>query len=302
MGGRRPVQNVQQSSNPWGPQQAFLMRGFNEANRILNNRTEQFYPGQTYASFSPQTEQALNLTEQRALAGSPIHKSAQEQLMQTLGGQFLNQGNPIANKAMEESAAGKYLHGGKGFDAAYKAAYNKIIPDIQSRYNRAGQFGSGLARQAEAQALADAFASQYGQERQNQLSAANFLGNQYGNERQNQLRAMLFAPQVAQMDYNDLAALAGVGAQREGQAQSAIDEAMARHNFNQNLDAQKLAQFMGIISQQLGQEGVTTNQGFAGNRGAGVLGGALGGAGIGANFGPWGAGIGGLLGGLGGLF
>lgn len=271
MGGRQPVQNVQQSSNPWGPQQGFLQRGFQQANRILNrtegsfsDQPEIFFPGQTYANFSPQTEQALNLTEQRALAGSPVQKAGANQLEATL--------------------RGDYLHGGPGFDAAYQAAANKIIPDIESRFNKGGRFGSGLAREAEAKALADTFAGQY------------------QNERQNQLRAMLFTPQLAQMDYNDLAALAGVGAQREGQEQSAIDEAKARHDFKQNIDAQKLAQFMGIISQQLGHEGITSTQGFGGNRGAGVLGGALGGAGIGANFGPWGAGIGGLLGGLGGLF
>lgn len=261
--GGRPQQTVVNNQAPWSDQQDYLRGGFAVASG-LHSAPRTVFPGQTYASFSPQTENALNLTEQRALSGSPVQRSANQELMKTLGGD--------------------YLYGGPGFNAAYQAAANEIIPGVESRFNAGGRFGSGLARQAETKALADAFASQY------------------GNERQNQMRAMLFAPEAAQADYNDLRALAGVGSQREGQTQSAIDEAMMRHNFPLDEGWDRLARYMGMVQGNYGGETLQNTYGPRGNRGAGILGGALAGGAAGAPLGPWGAGIGAGLGALGGLF
>lgn len=262
--GKAPQQTVINSQGPWDQQQPFLTRGFNEAAGMVLGRPRVPYWDQTYANFSPQTENALNLTEQRAMAGSPIQRSANQQLMGTLNGD--------------------YLHGGQGFNAAYQAAANEIIPGVESRFNAGGRFGSGLARQAETKALSDAFASQYGQERQNQM------------------RAMLFAPDAAQADYNDLRALAGVGSAREGQQQSAIDDLISKHEFNQNEAYDRIAQYMGLINGAYGLQGTSNTYGPKGNKGAGILGGALGGAALGSAGGPWGAGIGAGLGALAGLF
>ena len=260
--GKQPIQSTIHQE-PWGPQQHFLKMGFNQAAGLHNQGiANNPYPGQTYASFSPQTENALNMTEQRALAGSPLQTRANEQLMQTLNGD--------------------YLYGGPGFDAAFQAASNKITPMVQSGFNRAGRLNSGLARQAETQALADAFASQYGQERQNQLGA------------------MQLAPQMAQAEYNDLAKLAGVGQAREGQSQSAIDEAIMRHTYGNDEGWNQLAKFMSSIQGNYGAD--QTTLGPKGNKGAGILGGALTGGVAGSAAGPWGAGIGAGLGALAGLF
>lgn len=262
--GSAPVQNVTQNTAPWSGQQGYLTDVFERA-RAQSQVPHTLFPDQTYANFSPQTEQALNLTEQRALAGSPVQNAANSELQRTLNGE--------------------YLHGGTGFNAALDAARNRILPDIQSRYALGGRFGSGLGKEAETRALADSFASQYGQERQNQLSA------------------MLFAPQAAASDYADMHALAGVGAQHEGQSQSKIDEAMNRHQFAQMEPDQRLQAYMALINGQYGGQSSGQTTGFRGNRGAGVLGGAIGGAGLGGQFGgPMAAGIGGLLGAITGLF
>lgn len=262
------VQNVTQNSAPWAAQQPYLTQGFERAKTDILNTPQTFFPGQTYANFSPQTEQALNLTQQRALAGSPAQDAANQQIQGTINGD--------------------YLYGGPGFDAAFNAASNRILPDIQSRYAQGGRFGSGLGRTSEASALGDAFASQY------------------GNERQNQLQASYFAPQLAQADYNDIRALAGVGAQREGQTQSGIDEAIARHDFEQQDPRQRLRDYMALVQGNYGFQGSTQTQNpgaFKGNKGAGILGGAIGGAQLGSQFGgPWGGLAGGVLGGLTGLF
>lgn len=255
--GKAPQQIV--TTNPWEKQANELEVAWQHNRDVLRN-PQQIFPGQMFASFSPQTEQALNMTEQRALAGSDTQRAANQQLQNTLNG--------------------NYLYGGPGFDAAFQAAANKITPQVQSGFNKGGRLNSGLSKVAETQALADAFAGQYGQERQNQL------------------KAMLFAPQAAEADYADLARLAGVGQAREGQAQSQIEEQMARHDFQQKELQNRIAAFLAPVVGSYGNEQVT--QGFKGNKGAGILGGALGGAAAGAPLGPWGAaggaGIGGLLG------
>lgn len=265
--GKAPVQSTSYTNQgPWADQAPYLREIFHNAQHNYVNRVnQQPYGGQTFANFSPQTENALNLTEQRAMAGSPIQRSANQQLQQTLNGD--------------------YLHGGQGFNAAYQAAANEIIPGVESRFNAGGRFGSGLARQAETKALGDAFAAQY------------------GNERQNQLRAMLFAPEAAQADYNDIRALAGVGQAREGQTQSGIDEAMWRHQAQQEMPWELLAKYQDLINGGYGANATTTSYGPKTNKGAGILGGALGGAALGTQISPgWGTAIGGGLGALGGLF
>jgi len=162
----------------------------------------------------------------------------------------------------EQTARGDFLYGGPGFNAAYQAAANKIIPQVNSQFARAGRSGSGLAQTAQTQALADAFASQYGQERGLQQQAA------------------FAAPGMA-----------------GGEAQRQIGLA----NLPQDILFGNLGQYANIINPQATFGGTTSNPMYR-NQGAGLLGGAAAGAKLGSTFGPWGTGIGGVLGGiLGGL-
>jgi hypothetical protein len=218
----------------------------------------------TYANLSPQTEQALNLTEQRALAGSPVSRGMQNQLTDTLNG--------------------NYLYGNPGFDAAFQAAANKITPMVQSEFNRKGRLHSGLAREAETRALADAFASQY------------------SNERQNQIKAMLFAPEAAQADYNDIARLAGVGQARESVEQNRINEDIARHDWAQMDPWRRLELLSNIVYGSPGDFKTLTERGGS-NKASGILGGILKGATAGSQINPlWGTILGGAGGGLLGAF
>ncbi len=230
-------------------------------------QTPQFFPGSTIAGFSPQTEQALNLTQQRATNGSALQNAG--------------------NQALTDTASGKYLFGGDGFNAAYQAAANKIIPQVQSSFAGAGRLHSGLAEQAQTSALADAFAGLYGQERNNQMQAA------------------ALAPSYAQADYNDINRLADVGAQRDNLAQQRINEDIARFDFNQNAPLQRLQQYLPLLYGAPGQN-ITINGSQTSplyqNRTAGALGGGLIGGQVGSQFGPWGAGVGAGLGLLSGLF
>jgi hypothetical protein len=252
-----------QKSDPWEEQKPYLTMGFKEAEKELW-KTPQYYPGQTVVPYSPETETALNMQTGRALNGSPIQFAANDELTKTL--------------------SGNYLYGGQGFNEAVDAATNKILPTVNSAFEKAGRTGSGLAATAQTQAIADAFA------------------NQYGQERQNMQRGMLFAPQVASMDYQDISKLAEVGAQRETLDQQKIADEMTRYNYGQNIRKSQLMDYLGMIQGNYGGTSSSSSNALTPqyrNSGSGMLGSAFMGASMfPAN--PVIGGLGGLL--MGGLF
>ena len=151
------------------------------------------------------------------------------------------------------------------FDAQFKGAMNRIDPQVNSAFSLAGRSGSGLHEAARTEALANAYGQFAGQERSRQMQAAGL------------------APMLAQNDYFDIGQLAQVGEAREELSNQYLQDQMARYNFEQNLPAQKLQQYSGIL-QGSGLSGGygTTSSPYSQNRAAGALGGAAAGAGIGA--------------------
>lgn len=81
--------------------------------------------------------------------------------------------------ALTATANGDFLFGGDGFNAAVDAAVRRATPGILSTFGAAGAGGAtgGLAQEAIGTAAVDAFASQFAQERNNQINAAGMLGN-----------------------------------------------------------------------------------------------------------------------------
>lgn len=257
-----PSQTTTQTADPWSAQQPYLKKGFAQAQNLFLDNQPTYFPGSTVVPFSNETQQALDLTKQRALNGSPITAAEKGQLTSTLNGD--------------------YLTGGSGFDGAIKAAMDKQLPSIDSQFELSGNYGSGLHQTARDQAFADAFAGQY------------------GDERTRQMQAMMFAPSVAAGDYNDIAQLANVGGQKEALSQQQLQDQMARYDFGQNVQRQDLQNYMGLIQGNYGGDRVTTSPGqtFYNNQGAGILGGALGGASLAGKLGATvgGSGITGPLG------
>jgi hypothetical protein len=283
-----------QKSDPWPEQQPYLVKGFqNTEQQFLNSPPPQFYPGNTTVPFSPETNTALEMQAKRAINGSPIQAAGTDQLTQTLNGNYLNQVGDLYNNPVQQmvnsnvlapTMRGDYLYGGPGFDAAFQAASNKILPQVASSFERSGRRNSGLADIGKTQALSDAFAGLYGQERQNQMNAAQmgqqgtdmFLSN-VGRERENQMRGMMFAPQMASLDYQDTAKLAEVGAQRESLNQQQLAESIARHDYEQNAKNQQLMQYMNLIQGNYGGTGTSISSGGASGGGKNPILGGLGG-------------------------
>lgn len=254
--------------------------GVDEARRLYNQGTPGFFPGQTYAGFTPQQEQALNLTEQRALAGSPLTAEAQNQLGRTLRGEFLGANQYIdpmiaaANRSVTQQFA------------------ESVMPGVQSSLGRAGRYGSNAATQQLftnaqrnlAQQLAD--------------TEANIRGNAYAQERQLMNAAIGQAPALAAQDFADLGRLAAVGEQRQAMNQHGINEQMARYQYENTIDQQALDQFLARVTGTAGSAGQTGTK-VTPVAGSNTLGQVLGIAGTVGGFmvgGPAGAAIGGGLG------
>ena len=113
-----------------------------------------------------------------------------------------------------------------------------------------------------------------------------------------QLEGTKLAPQFAELDYRDAQRLAQVGSARESDAMAQLQDNLARYNYEQNIDDQKLRNYMALISG--GTVGSNTIQPVFRNQGVSALGGALGGAQLAklAGFSPMGGAIGGGLLGL----
>jgi hypothetical protein len=263
--------NTVQKADPWEGQQPYLTYGFEQAKNQYSSASPTYFPNSTIAPNSNETNLAMGMQANRAVQGSPIQTAATNELTRTLGGEYLapiaSQYNSpqmqAANKLNTDTLNGNYLYGGQGFNAAVDAATRKILPQVNSSFERAGRTGSGLAAQAQTQAIADAFAGQYGQERNNQLQAGglalagtNSMAQQLASERENQLRSMFFAPTIANQDYQDISKLSEVGSQKDSLAQNQLNEQINRYNYGQNLPQAKLQDYMNMIQ---GNYGGTTS-------------------------------------------
>ena len=243
----------------------FYKRGLVEAQRQFEAPGPQFFPGSTVVGQSPETQLALQAQRERALAGSPLTQQAQDYTSSVLGGEFLAP-NPFFNAV---------------FDPAARAVEDRVL----SQMSRGGRLGSGAETDILSRNLADL--------------AGNIAFNRYGQERTIQDQASQRAAGMANLDYSDLGRLAQVGAAREAQQAAELGDQMARFQYQQQLPAQKLADYLaGVRGGQFGE--IRTQEPRV------PLADIAGGAQLGRRiFGEAGGSIapilGGLLGGLGGL-
>lgn len=209
-------------SQPWAGQQPYLTKGFQQAEQNVLNRPLSYFPNSTVVSFAPETQMALGAQANRALQGSPLNFAAQQQLGDTLGGQ--------------------YFTNSPGFQNAVQATMDAVRPSIDSTFAGAGRYGSGL----HAQQLGKGF--------------AQGLAPLYESERNRQIQAAGMAPGVANQDYFDIAQLGNVGQQRQGQAGLELQDSINRFNFAQGEPTNRLAQYMNLIQGNYGGQSTSTQR------------------------------------------
>lgn len=205
-------------------QKPYLSYGFSEA-RKLYGQPIQYFPGKTIAGFSPEQLQAQTLATQRALAGSPEIAAGSQELRGILSGKYLT---PESNPYL-----GYYV----------SRAYESALPQLDTTAIQAGRYGSGAWGLAKGRTMADI--------------ASEIYGSAYQQERQNMLQALNLAPAFSEAAWGDISRLAEVGAEKQQMEQALINEQIARHEFEQMEPWERLANYLNMISGEMG--GVTTS-------------------------------------------
>jgi hypothetical protein len=200
--------------------------GVVDETRLYQGQGPQYYPGQTYVGPSSQTQQALQLAEQRALAGSPLLDAAQAQTLATIQGQGVN----------------PFLAGALGqVNRLSGEQFNRNIQNLQSDAASKGRYGSSSMGQQVGTAQ-DIFARSLAEQ------GGNLAYQSAEAERQRQMQATGMAPQMAQADYFDITALGKTGQISENYDMNKLQSDINRYNYQENLPQMKLQQYANLYS------------------------------------------------------
>lgn len=214
----------------------YVEYGLQEAKKQYEGAGPQFFAGQTYVSPSDATNQALQMAQQRATAGSPLVQAAQQQQLETIQGRGVN----------------PFLQG--ALSAAYQPtveAAQEATRGLQSQASTAGRYGSAAMGQ-----IAGRQAAELGRGLGGSLSNLAYQSSEAEAARQAQ--ASTNAPTMAQADYGDIQALLKTGQAGEQYDQAALTDAMNRWNYEQQLPQQKLQQFTNLFTQMPAGQTTTT--------------------------------------------
>jgi hypothetical protein len=242
-------------------------------------RPFQPYTGQRISDLNPSIQAGMQMTQARALNGSPLVGAANRNLTGVLNGDYLD---PSKNPAWAGISG--------GITDAYKMG-TAAQTDRSFAQNRA--FG-GSAHNEMMQRNNATLAG----------SLANAAGDLYNTERGYQMQAAQMAPGLADQDYRDAEALFGVGDIQRNYEQDLLNQNMQDYNDRMNYPVSQLDMLgRGLSTAMTGTQSQTATapNPYRPNTAAGTLGGALAGAGAGAKaggttYGGYGALIGGLLG------
>ena len=274
MSGGGGTQTVYQKLDP--TQAPFVEYGLEQAKEQYQTADmPSFYPDDTFVGPSEQTQAGLAAAQNRAVTGNPLIPAAQQQVFDTISGEYLTADNPYFTDVFNTAS-----------DAAQQK-YFDAMNQINSQASMAGGYGSGGMAD-----LQDRATSQFASALTD--TAGKLAFDNYATERQNQLAQTQLAPFMASQDYADIDRMLKLGQAAEGYERMALEDDINRFNFNANLPQLKLQQYLNAAyGAPMGS--VSTVPVPRMNPIAGAAGGAM----LGGQFaGPYGAIAGALLGGL----
>lgn len=221
------------ASGPWAGQSPFLSQLYSRANDLFSQGPYKYYPGESVAGFTPETDRAFGAVTSRLGRSDADLRAAGAENQRTLSGGYLN---PESNPNLQRFAD----IGQRNITRGYQGA----VQGLGSRLAASGRTGSGV--HANLQGRADeALATGLGD------FNAQLYGGAYEGERSRMSSAVGQGAGLAgarsELEYRDINALRGVGDQRQQQEQRTIDDLMARYEQAQRGGAEKLAEFRDFI-------------------------------------------------------
>lgn len=289
-------QETQATNAPWGPQQGYLIKGFEAAGEALNKLPDTTYSGEVLAPVNQtQKDSALGLQGVgTALQNAGFGNDFLSMATATARGDYLD---PTKNSALMNA-----------IDSSNRSVSNwlnaEALPAVRDSSIASGYYGG--SRQGVAQANAITEATKMAQDNANQL----IMGN-YNTERQNQIGAANLLSQAAQLQTLPLQLQNTAATQLQQYDQAAIDAILGKQDYDFQVPYLGLGDYMNLVNGTYGGTSTSTTPGKSGLAsglqgaagGLGVLGG-LGKAGLvtGSLAGPWGLAGAAGIGALGGLF
>jgi hypothetical protein len=287
--GQQPVtQQTTQTKDPWIGAQPHLTG-------IMSQAAAMYGAGQGYLPYTGNTTAPLQnqyttpgFADVAAIANAePAGSAALQGARDYTSGLVTNQGLSPELKSMAGTLAGQsnpYL----------QDVLNQQMSKVNSAMSGAGRYGSGSHDAAIAQAIAPTLAQDY---MQRQGMAADIYGQ--GLQRAGQASQLI--PSLDEARYAGAGHLMDIGQQQRSYDQALLDQQLKLWNAQQAQPWENLQRYAALAQGAggLGGTQITSSPGATQpSTTQRILGGGLAGAGLGSMFGPVGAGIGALGGGL----
>ena len=192
-----------ETRDPWAPAQPFILDTLESAKKLYNSDAgTNYFPGSTSTPMSWDTSYALDNMRNRALSGSPLNTAAQNQMYNTIQGDFYNPANDFYKSSLDggynnpaadllnpiatqntSPAAGYYSELANSsspyLDKTYDKASRKISDQVGSMFSKAGRYGSAAHQGKLTEDLGDFATDLYGgayqQDQNRRLNAANAM-------------------------------------------------------------------------------------------------------------------------------
>jgi hypothetical protein len=236
-------------SEPWAGAQPYITKGYEEAAGIYDQFNPTYYGGQTQAGFSPDQLTAQAGTRDWATQGAPnVMNPALSAYQYGTGTEVLDVSKNKYVQGMAQQAA--------------KDAYGQLNPalaGIRQGAIQSGGYGGGRQGIAEGGALAGAADAATS-------AAANIYGQAYGQGLGHQQSTLGQTGAIIDAGFSPYSQLGQSGAEQQAREQRLIEDAKAKHDFEQNLPYNRLNQYSGAISGAsglMGGAGTTTSPGMS---------------------------------------
>lgn len=213
MGGGGTTTQQSAKNEPWAPMQPYLLDLLSRA-QAESNTTKTMYPGMSTPDYSPQTVAAINALQAAGNTTLPTTQAAQDQMMATLGGAYLNN-NPYLQQITSNISQDVGANLGDQFAAS----------------------GGYKGSPGEVQAIT----------REVARAAAPYYFQSYESERGRQANAAQLAPVFEAIQSGDLQKLMQAGGMVDTKNEQALQDAIQRWNFEQNKNQQQLQAYASLF-------------------------------------------------------
>ena len=227
---------------------------------------QQFFPGTTFARAGEDTQAAEELLKTAALGQQTSVANA---LFPAFTGSLMSPSQVLSDPLFQESLAANLR--------PIEESTSRMLTQARRDAGEAGQLGGTRRAILESRVLEDMLTKQSD-------VASKIFGNIYGDLAKTRASTLGMSPYILDAYTTPGQTLMNVGAARDAMVQRGIDEAMARHQFEQQAPSDLLDQYMNRVGGQM--FGQTTTAEMPGSEGPGKLAGALGTAGLASMIAP----------------